>query len=310
MRWICPHEHLICVMNEFKGESIAHYPGNLEYLRREITRMLCELREFKVNGLVDPLPIGIGRDEAYVEFCRQVSAATGIHIFLATGLYSGEYWPPWAEEWSAEQLAELFSRELEDGIGRTGVRASVIKAAVWESFGPREEKALAACAAAQLNSGASLHIHSTGCRRQIVEFLAGHGVDPTRIYLAHVDMNTSEEEFLWLAERGVRLVTTNWDFPYHMDQQEAYRLLNVLIRKEHLDKILVSIDFAFGIVNRWRVTIETWDNPDRNSYAYLLTHVLPKLRKAGLTKRHLEAIMHDNPIRMLTRECRELRIGS
>ena len=132
--------------------------------------------------------------------------------------------------------------------------------------------------------------------------LTQQGVDSSRIYLAHVDMNTSKEEFLWLADRGVRLVTTNWDFPYHMDQDEAYGLLKLLISKGHLDKILVSIDFAFGISSRWKVTIDTWDNPERESYGYLLTHVLPKLRAAGLTEPQLETIMHDNPIQMLVRE--------
>ncbi|MFC1451799.1 hypothetical protein ACFLSJ_00470 [Verrucomicrobiota bacterium] len=302
MRWIYPHEHLICLMDEFMGDTIANYPGNLEYLRRELVKRLVELREFNVNGLVDPLPMGIGRDEAYVAFCKQVSATTGIHIFLATGLYSADRWPPWAKEWSAEQLADLFSRELEKGIPGTGVRPSVIKAAVGQEFGPNEEKVLTACAAAQRNSGASLHIHSTANRREIVECLTGRGVNPSRIYLAHVDMNTSEDEFLWLADRGVRLVTTNWDFPHHMNQEEAYRLLKVLIGKGHLDKILVSIDFAFGIASRWKVTIDTWDNPERSSYSYLHTHVLPKLRVAGLTEPQLETIMHDNPVRMLTRE--------
>ena len=161
---------------------------------------------------------------------------------------------------------------------------------------------LTACAIAQRRTGSSVHIHATGCRRNIVDMLTALDVDPTRIYLAHIDMNTSEEEFLWLAERGVRFVTTNWDFPYHMNQAEARRLLSVLIEKGHLDQILISIDFALAIESRWSVGIWTWDNPDRTSYAYLHTGVLPKLRLAGFTDDQIEKIMHDNPLQMLRRE--------
>jgi phosphotriesterase-related protein len=134
-----------------------------------------------------------------------------------------------------------------------------------------------------------------------VDLLTGLGVDPTRIYLAHIDMNTSEDELIWLAERGVRLVTTNWDFPHHMDQEEARRLVKLLIGKGHLDQILVSIDFSLTIESRWSVGLWTWDNADRTSYAYLHTGVLPKLRAAGITDAHIERIMHDNPIEMLRR---------
>jgi len=132
-----------------------------------------------------------------------------------------------------------------------------------------------------------------------VSFLTSMGVDSSRIYLAHVDMNTSEEEFLWLAERNIRLVTTNWDFPYHMDQAEARRLLKVLIEKGYLGQILISIDFALAIESRWSVGIWTWDNADRTSYAYLHTGVIPKLRNSGFTDAQIEKIMHDNPIEML-----------
>ena len=300
MRWIHPHEHLLLNMAEHSGDSIAKYPGNVEYARRQIVQMLKELRQYGVNGLVEPAPMGIGRDEAYVEFAKAVSDASGVHIFLATGLYVTSYWPQWARDWTANQISELFVKEFEHGIGATGVRPAIIKAAVGGEFAANEEKMLTACAIAQQCTGSAIHVHSTGCRREIVDFLTGLDVDPTRIYLAHVDMNTSEAEILWLAERGIRFVTTNWDFPYHMDQEEAYRLLNVLIDKGHLNQILISLDFSLTIESRWTVGIWTWDNPDRTSYAYLHTGVIPKLRAAGLTDTHIDKIMHDNPLEMLS----------
>lgn len=288
-------------MGEYRGETITRYPGNTEYARRQIIPMLCELKAHGVDGLVDATPMGIGRDEAYVQFARGVSAASGVRIFLSTGLYAPAHWPAWARDWSVDRIADLFVRELDHGIGDTGVRPCLIKAAVNSKITADEEKMLAACALAHRRTGAAVHVHATGCRREIVALLTGHGVDSARIYLAHVDMNTSAEELLWLAEQGVRLVTTNWDFPIHMDQDEARRLLHLLIAQGHLDKILVSIDFALTIESRWCVGLWTWDNPDRTSYGYLHTGVLPKLRASGLTDAHLQTIMRDNPLEMLRR---------
>ena len=109
LRWLYPHEHLLVSWNEFKGETV--YPGNTEYARRQITAMLIELKDLGVDALIDATPIGIGRDEAYVEFARGVSAASGVRVFLSTGLYVPAHWPPWAREWSATQLGDLFTRE-------------------------------------------------------------------------------------------------------------------------------------------------------------------------------------------------------
>ncbi len=302
LRWVYPHEHLLVAWKEWNGETVASYPGNTEYARRQITAMLLELKALGVDALIDATPIGIGRDEAYVRFAREVSATSGVRVFLSTGLYATAHWPPWAHEWSVGQLADLFTRDLEVGIGDTGVRACLLKAAIGTEITTEDEKALTACAIAHRRTGATMQVHSIGARRELVGLLTGQGVDASRLYIAHVDMNTSEEEFVWLAERGVRLVTTNWDFPHHMDQDEARRLLKLLIASGHLDKILVSIDFGLSIETRWCVGIWTWDNPDRTSYAYLHTGVLPKLRAAGFTEAHLEAIMRDNPLRMLRRD--------
>ena len=212
MRWLHPHEHLLISMEECRGETIAKYPGNVEYARRQIVKMLKELRQYGVTGLIDPTPMGIGRDEAYVEFAKSVSRASGVQIFLATGLYVPSHWPQWAFDWTTARIGSLFTKELEDGIGDTGVCACIIKAAVGQEFTAHEEKMLTAGAIAQRRTGCAIHIHTTGCRGEIVDLLTALGVDPTRIYLAHIDMNTSEEELLWLAERGIRFVTTNWDF--------------------------------------------------------------------------------------------------
>ena len=56
MRWVHPHEHLVCAMNEWDGVPIDAYPGQMEYARRQMLAGLVELKQYGVTGLVDPLP--------------------------------------------------------------------------------------------------------------------------------------------------------------------------------------------------------------------------------------------------------------
>ena len=298
MQWVQPHEHLLVMLNEARGDIISELPGTVEYVRRQTLPMLKDLRKRGVNGFVDPLPMGYGRDSDFVAYAQSMSRATGMHIFLTTGLYLPSRWPAWAREMDASQLADVFSRDLEDGIGDTGVRPSIIKAGIGLDFGADHERMLSAVAMAHKRTGAALHIHSTGCRRETIDFLTSQGVDLSRVYLAHVDSRTSKEEYSWLAEQGVRFITTNWEFPYHIDPEENRQLLRFLIDKGHLDKILISIDFSYQIT-RYLTSINNWNNPERTSYSYLHTGVLPKLRAAGVTETQLEVMMHDNPVEML-----------
>ncbi|MHB0855977.1 MAG: phosphotriesterase family protein [Anaerolineae bacterium] len=301
MHWIHPHEHLVCAMNEWNNIPIDAYPGQLEYARRQLLPALTELKQYGVTGLVDPLPQGIGRDATYARLARSLSEESGLSIFLATGLYAPQFWPAWGRQARITELADLFTREMEEGIGDTGIRACFLKQAVGGAFTTENEKALTAAAIAQRRTGVSVHVHATGCRREIVELLTGLDVPASRIYIAHADMNTSQEEFLWLAAQGVRLVMTNWDFSHHMDQDEARRLLRLLIDEGYIDNVLVSIDFYYNILDRWFVGIGTWSSPDRTSYAYLHTAVLPKLQASGVTESQIDHIMGANPIQMLRR---------
>jgi len=300
LRWVHAHEHLCADFAQREGRRLDAFPGNLEYVRRALKRMLGELPQYGVNGLVDPMPLGVGRDEVYVRLAQEVSQTSGVSIFLATGIYLPGHWPEWVTAATAEELASHFVREAEEGIEGTGVKPALIKVAA-KSLGPDEEKALTAAALAHRRTGQHHHCHVTNNRRPIVELLTGLGIPGRCIYLAHADMNTSEEEWLWLVEQGVGLVMTNWDYPYHMDQAEALRLTRLLLTRGYQDRLLIGLDFGMEIIDRSRTAIWTWDNPDRTSYSYLHTGVLPKLRAAGVTEEDLEWMMHRNPVEMLRR---------
>ena len=82
--------------------------------------------------MIDLRPNDPGRD---VELMAKVAQATGFQIICATGLYKEAeggtpYWHMRGRFTAAESaMTELFVHELTEGIGRTGVRAGIIKVA-------------------------------------------------------------------------------------------------------------------------------------------------------------------------------------
>ena len=82
--------------------------------------------------MLDPCPNDLGRD---VELMAKVAQKTGFQIICATGLYKEAeggtaYWK-FRNNFGGivETMAELFVKELSEGIGSTGVRAGIIKVA-------------------------------------------------------------------------------------------------------------------------------------------------------------------------------------
>jgi phosphotriesterase-related protein len=310
MRWIHPHEHLLGGMNVQAGVTVKSRPGCIEYIRRQMLMMLPDLSQYGVNGLVDALTIDIGRDDDYITYVQELSRSTGINVFLLTGFYVPSAWPDWVRQATPNVLSDFMIREFEEGIGKTNVRPSAIKAAIQHDVhAPFEdewrlahEKILTACSLAHRNTGAALHIHSAaGSRRQTVEFLLAAGVVAEHIYLAHVEMGASEEEFLWLAEQGVRLVVTCWGSTHMINQQELVRLVKLLVDRGHVNKLLLSMDFRFSLMNKGRdIMLPLDDNFNNCSFSYLHTHALPLLRNAGISLEQINVMMHDNPLEMLT----------
>ena len=125
------HEHLIIGWPGWDADTAAARFDRREAKRLCVDRML-ELKELGVSALVDPCPIDLGRD---VELAAEVSQAAGVRVVCATGLYKEESGAAPYFKFrgqftdSIAEMAEIFSKEIEQGIGSTGIKAGVIKVA-------------------------------------------------------------------------------------------------------------------------------------------------------------------------------------
>jgi phosphotriesterase-related protein len=295
------HEHLIIGWPGWEADTVAPRWDRAEAKRLCVDRML-ELKALGVSALLDPCPIDLGRD---VEFAAEVAQASGVRIICATGLYKEEagaapyfkFRGPFSD--SVAEMAEIFIKELSEGIGPTGIRAGVIKVAT----GPHqvtsyERTVLRAAAKAHLATGAPITTHTdegTMGREQLV-ILTEEGVDPQRIIIGHSCGTADLRYHVDLLERGA---TLGFDrFGLELLQPDRLRLAALigLLGIGFERQIVLSHDTVWC----WRgrplpMPVEAmapkWDP------RHVFNNILPALRQAGVPQAKVDAMLVDNPRR-------------
>ena len=161
------HEHLVIGYPGADTDWIRPGPDRREMFARCVER-IEELKAQGIGAILDPCPIDLGRD---VEFMAEVAQKTDFQIICATGLYKEEegtsaYWKFRGNFGSpAEAMAELFIRELTEGIRGSGVRAGIIKVGTGhQTLTPYERWVFEAAALASVETGAPITTHTDGGR--------------------------------------------------------------------------------------------------------------------------------------------------
>ncbi len=89
-----------------------------------VTRELAEAKAGGVDTVIDLTTPDLGRD---VQLVAEVAEASGMNVVVATGIWRDVPRSFWERD--PEKIADIFVREIEVGIGETGIKAGVIKVA-------------------------------------------------------------------------------------------------------------------------------------------------------------------------------------
>jgi len=262
-----------------------------------------EIADFKASGggtIVEVTPIAQGRDPAGL---RRVSEATDVHIVANTGFYIEAGHPVYLAEKSVDELADILVRDIEDGIGDTGVRAGFMgDVGTTKGVTANEEKSLRAVARAHLRTGVPMGIHVDPSDRQglrVTEILFSEGVRPERIVLEHLDEQPVHDYQLAVAETGCYLEFDTWgsEFyygpPYSVPEPrdiERAESIKFLIDHGHLEQLLVAQDVWL------RQLMKKYGGEGYDSF---FRYGIPRLRMAGVTDEQIRVMLVDNPRRLL-----------
>ncbi|MEI9426214.1 phosphotriesterase family protein [Mesorhizobium sp. Cs1299R1N3] len=271
---------------------------SIEIVSQEVVKMIeaggRTLVELSCGGLA-PDPKGL----------MQIAQKTGAQIVMGCGYYQDSYQDRANESRSIDSFAEEITSQIVEGAWGTDVRAGIIGEigcqVPWTAL---ERRVLQGALIAQAETGASVNIHPGRHEdqpQQIAEFVVGNGGRIDRTILSHIDRTIFDvDRLLRLADTGCVI-----EFDLFGQEQGYYpwanieppndagrlRLIRALIKRGHLDRVVISHD----ICQLTRLTCY-----GGHGYVHIYENVIPLMRERGFSEREIDAILVDNPKRLLT----------
>jgi phosphotriesterase-related protein len=284
------------------GADNRNYPWlfDWERTRTNTARELSEAKAGGVDTIIDLTTPDLGRD---VEFVRDMAKASGINVVVATGIWRDVPRSFW--ERGLDRIADIFVREIEVGIGDTGIKAGVIKVANdAEGVTSEGERILRGAARALKRTGCPISTHHSApaeVGRRQVEIFQDEGAPLDRICIGH-SADTIDVAYLEsLLQTGVYLSMDRYPGAEgRPDWRQRNATVKALIDRGWAHRLMLGHDYAPAPVSaRHR---DDGTPPDTTRYLYLSTVALPALRDDGVSSDTIDLIMREAPRRFLTGE--------
>jgi phosphotriesterase-related protein len=284
------HEH---VMVDFAG---AEQAGPHRYDAEEVFRValphLERLRELGGQALVECTPAYLGRD---ARLLQRLAEASGVRLITNTGYYGAgndRYLPAHAFQETAEQLADRWVREWEEGIDGSGIQPGFIKIGVDPgSLSEVDAKLVRAAAMAHQHTGLTIASHTGPGVPALAQIalLEEAGVSPRHWIWVHAQVERETALHLEAARHGA-WVEFDGIAPNSVEQHVA--LVSAMKQAGLLHRVLVSHDAG------WYNVGEPGGGHFR-PYDTLFTTFLPTLRQSGFSEPEIRTLLVENPHRAL-----------
>ncbi|MBK8132546.1 MAG: phosphotriesterase [Gammaproteobacteria bacterium] len=296
------HEHLGI---GWPGWELDHVDFDRKKEGKRIVDKLKEIRDLGIKSFVDPCPMELGRDP---EFSAEMSDKSGIQIVIATGLYNDALGiPQHFRLMDIDGIAEQYVSEIKDGIGKTGIKAGIIKTASGGIHGvtppgqgikETEVKCLRAAARASKATGAPILCHNDEMDpygRETLDIFEDEKVDFNKVLIGHACGVGDMRYYFDILERGAWLGFDR--FGIESIASDKLRLASLLgLLAVGYDRIMLSHDTLqcwrgrdTGVLDSMAAASPNWD------VSHISRNILPAMRKAGVTDDKIDTLMVKNP---------------
>ena len=285
------HEH---IMTAWTG-AFQDYPELLgNNLMERVVGDLKKAKEGGIDTIIDATTIDLGRD---INLLTEASRRSGVNIVACTG-----WWmqiPLHFFDVSTNQLAEVFTREIEKGISGSNIKAGILKSASdEEGVTPKAEIVLRAVARAHLKTGVPIMLHSYSpgqIGRQQLAVLKDEGVDLKRVKVDHSNDTVDLEYLHWLLGQGCYLGLDRYP-GYNISPLNRTKTMKALIDAGYADRLCPSHDRSILHI----LTANPDEEQERlrlNPYGYLYIKnvVFSQLRRMGVTEATINRLCIDAP---------------
>lgn len=283
------HEHLVV---DFNGAAtFGQHPYKQDEVVAKALPYLLDLKKAGCKTFVDCTPQHIGRD---VRALKELAQKSGMNIITSTGYYGAaeeKFLPAHAYTETAEQLTARWVSEWKNGIDGTDIRPGIIKTGVdGGTLRPIYKKVLTAIAAAHLQTGLSISVHTGDgvAAMEWMELFQKNGVKPNAFRWVHAQSEKDKALHLKAAKMGAWLEFDGIDGSNDDNIAEHVAFVKNMKDNGYLKQTLVSQDAGWY----W---IGEPNGGNFRGFTGLFTKFIPELKKAGFSQNDIDQLLIRNP---------------
>ncbi len=194
-------------------------------------------------------------------------------------------------------MSEIFIKEITEGIGKSGMKAGVIKVATSPKMTPHEENVHKAAVKAQWATGVPIITHTEGPLPGVAqaEFLLKEGADPKKVMIGHVSNSKDIEYHKAILAKGTYIAFDRIGLDIITPMEVNVKNVADLCKAGFTEKIMLSHDTV-----NWLGRPPVWPEQAKAGFAnWHIDHIskdfLPALKAQGITDEQIKIMMVENP---------------
>lgn len=286
------HEHIL--VDFTGGDTTKIKRWKISDVSKKALPFLLEAKELGCNTFVECTPVFLGRDPLLL---KNLSESSGMNIITNTGYYVV---PDFLSDQSADQFAEKWISEWEEGISGTGIRPGFIKLRVESTnLSEQSQKLIKAAARTHLKTGLVISSHTGPAipAFQQIEILKNEGVSPEAFIWVHAQSEKNYEKHIEAARKGVWV---SLDGLKDDNVNQYVEMLRNLKENNLLGNVLLSHDAGW-------YTPDADDGGNYRGYATLFKKLVPALRDENFSEKDINQLLIENPAKAFTIKIRKLK---
>ncbi len=255
------------------------------------------IRALGVTSIVDPTTFDLGRN---IPLMAEIGAKTGFHIICATGIYSTAAYGQMRRDIGdgPDAVAEMFIREITEGIDDTGIRAGIIKVVTtYPTVEETEHLLLLAAAKAAVETGVPITTHTEGILGDEQQrILTGAGVPASQIIVGHSCGTTDFAYHRGIVSGGSYLGFDRFGMENAMPDEVRVGALVKLISAGYTHRLMVSHDSVWYWGDSGPGAEQNWQPGN------FFVRIVPMLKRDGVTDEQIRIMLEENPKRFFEGE--------
>jgi phosphotriesterase-related protein len=291
------HEHILV---DFIGaDSIDNSRWNRAEVIEKSLPFLKQISDLGCKSFVECTPAYLGRDPLLL---KELSDASGLNILTNTGYYgagNNKYIPEHGFSETADQLAERWIKEWENGIDGTGIKPGFIKIGVaGDELSDLHKKLVTAAARTHLKTGLTIASHTGPAVLAFAELdvIQKEGVAPDAFIWVHAQNEKDLSNHVKAARMGAWV---SFDGINENNIEVYVGMIKNMKGNDVLNKVLLSHDAG-------------WYRPgEENGGAYrgyttLFEKLVPALKENQFTGEEINQLLVKNPAEAFTIRVRKI----